>query len=168
MSSARLTISVVIYRTALSRLQPLLASLAALEGVVICVVDNAGDPLLREHIAQRGWRYVCTGVNHGYGKGHNLALSTLADVDAPYHLVVNPDISFSAEGMLRMLDYMDEQPDVGQLMPRIIYPDGRLQHLCKLLPAPSDLLLRRFFCPIARSNGACAIGTNCGIGPTPK
>ncbi len=113
--------------------------------MVICVVDNAGDPLLREHIAQRGWRYVCTGVNHGYGKGHNLALSTLADVDAPYHLVVNPDISFSAEGMLRMLDYMDEQPDVGQLMPRIIYPDGRLQHLCKLLPAPSDLLLRRFF-----------------------
>ena len=29
-------------------------------------------------------------------------------------------------------------------MPRVLYPDGSTQHLCKRLPTPSDLLLRRF------------------------
>jgi len=29
-------------------------------------------------------------------------------------------------------------------MPQIRYPDGSLQRLCKLLPTPSDLLVRRF------------------------
>ena len=29
-------------------------------------------------------------------------------------------------------------------MPRINYPDGTLQRLCKLLPTPVDLILRRF------------------------
>jgi hypothetical protein len=30
-------------------------------------------------------------------------------------------------------------------MPKILNPDGSIQHLCKRLPAPSDLLIRRFF-----------------------
>lgn len=29
-------------------------------------------------------------------------------------------------------------------MPKILYPDGRLQPLCKLLPTPYGLILRRF------------------------
>ena len=30
-------------------------------------------------------------------------------------------------------------------MPKVLYPDGRLQPLCKLLPAPQTLIKRRFF-----------------------
>ena len=29
-------------------------------------------------------------------------------------------------------------------MPKIVYPNGSTQHLCKLLPTPKDLILRRF------------------------
>ena len=29
-------------------------------------------------------------------------------------------------------------------MPKIIYPNGKLQYLCKPLPTPTDLILRRF------------------------
>jgi GT2 family glycosyltransferase len=29
-------------------------------------------------------------------------------------------------------------------MPKVLYPDGRLQHLCKLLPTPLTLFTRRF------------------------
>lgn len=29
-------------------------------------------------------------------------------------------------------------------MPKILNPDGSVQRLCKLVPSPSDLLLRRF------------------------
>ena len=39
---------------------------------------------------------------------------------------------------------MDGHPEVGQVMPKVFYPNGELQYLCKLLPTPMDLLCRRF------------------------
>ena len=39
---------------------------------------------------------------------------------------------------------MENNPDVGQLMPKVTHPDGEVQYLCKLLPTPYDLLVRRF------------------------
>ena len=36
-------------------------------------------------------------------------------------------------------------------MPRVLYPGGEEQGLCKLLPTPSDLLIRRFGGPLGRS-----------------
>lgn len=29
-------------------------------------------------------------------------------------------------------------------MPKVLYPDGEIQYLCKLLPSPFDLIFRRF------------------------
>ena len=39
---------------------------------------------------------------------------------------------------------MDEHPDVGQLIPNTIYPNGQLQHVVRLLPTPAIQILRRF------------------------
>jgi hypothetical protein len=39
---------------------------------------------------------------------------------------------------------MDARRTVGLIMPKVIYPDGATQHLCKLLPTPLDVVLRRF------------------------
>jgi hypothetical protein len=39
---------------------------------------------------------------------------------------------------------MDAHADVGHLMPRVLYPNGEIQYLCKLLPYPTDLFIRRF------------------------
>jgi GT2 family glycosyltransferase len=39
---------------------------------------------------------------------------------------------------------MDSHEQVGWVMPRVVYPDGEMQHLCKLLPSPCDLIARRF------------------------
>jgi GT2 family glycosyltransferase len=40
--------------------------------------------------------------------------------------------------------FMEANSTVGLVMPRILYPDLREQRLCKLLPTPLDLILRRF------------------------
>jgi GT2 family glycosyltransferase len=58
--------------------------------------------------------------------------------------VLNPDIHFPRNVIGTMLSYMEQYPDVGLLAPRVHYPDGRLQPLCKLLPTPIDLAVRRF------------------------
>ena len=39
---------------------------------------------------------------------------------------------------------MQKNSDIGALMPRVNYPDGSLQRVCKLLPTPIDLIFRRF------------------------
>ena len=39
---------------------------------------------------------------------------------------------------------MDSYPDCGLVMPQILYPNGNIQYLCKLLPTPMDLFGRRF------------------------
>ena len=39
---------------------------------------------------------------------------------------------------------MEKNPDVGLVMPKVLYPNGEIQYLCKLLPTPIDLFGRRF------------------------
>ena len=39
---------------------------------------------------------------------------------------------------------MENNPDIGLVMPKMLYPDGSIQHLCKLLPTPWNLIRRRF------------------------
>ena len=82
--------------------------------------------------------------NRGYGAAHNIALRRSLDDDVDYHLVVNSDIVFDPIIIGQLCEYMDSHLDVGQVMPRVTYPDGSLQYLCKCLPTPFDLFGRRF------------------------
>jgi GT2 family glycosyltransferase len=140
-----ITASIVIYHNSLSRIQGLLGLLqqeTCIEHWV--VVDNGGSDEIRDAAQGMGGNYVRPGKNLGFGGGHNLALKQLAGVDAPYHLILNPDIVFDVDALGRLADVMDSHPDVGLVMPKVLYPDGSHQYLCKLLPAPIDLVFRRF------------------------
>lgn len=88
--------------------------------------------------------YIKTNKNIGYGSAHNIALSKILN-KSDYHFVLNPDVFFSPESMGLIIKRMELEGNVGQLLPRVCNPDGTLQYLCKLLPNPADLFLRRFF-----------------------
>jgi hypothetical protein len=135
----------VIYNNKLSEIHGLLARLqqdACIERWV--VVDNGSSDAILDAVQEMGGLYVRSGENLGFGRGHNLALKHLVGVDAPYHLILNPDIEFGADTLGRLAGMMDAAPEVGLVMPKVVYPDGGVQYLCKLLPAPMDLVLRRF------------------------
>ncbi len=140
-----ITVSIVIYNNKLSEIHGLLARLqqdACIERWV--VVDNGSSDAILDAVQEMGGLYVRSGENLGFGRGHNLALKHLVGVDAPYHLILNPDIEFGADTLGRLAGMMDAAPEVGLVMPKVVYPDGGVQYLCKLLPAPMDLVLRRF------------------------
>ena len=40
---------------------------------------------------------------------------------------------------------MDKNIGIGMAMPKIIFPNGDTQYVCKLLPTPFNLFFRRFF-----------------------
>jgi len=111
----------------------------------IYLIDNSPTDILSclESLDNR-IEYIFNNANLGFGKAHNIALKRSIEENIPYHLVLNPDVYFE-EGVLEELyNFMENNPDVGLVMPKVLYPDGTLQYLCKLLPTPLDLFGRRF------------------------
>ncbi|EYE54595.1 glycosyltransferase, group 2 family domain protein [Bacteroides fragilis str. S6L5] len=39
---------------------------------------------------------------------------------------------------------MDKNKDYGQLMPKVVYQNGELQYLCRLIPTPWDYICKRY------------------------
>ena len=89
-------------------------------------------------------RYMHMKANLGYGTAHNIALRESAYHQTDLHLVMNSDIRVQAKDIDAMHDWMMANPQVGQLMPRVLYPDGAQQYLAKRLPTPLDVFGRRF------------------------
>lgn len=139
----KLTASLVLYHNDRDQFGAAIKSfINASEGLLV-VVDNSASPLRHEIFEHPRVRYVYSGVNLGFGKAHNLALSYVVE-KAEIHLFLNPDVIFGSEVISVSLRHFKENLGIGALMPRINYPDGTLQRLCKLLPTPVDLFLRRF------------------------
>ena len=146
-----LNISIVLYRTPASEWQPLVQELMQVKGLNrIYLVDNSPEPLPdSQRPATAEWRtlteYIYTGRNLGYGAAHNIAMRQTIYDEVPFHLVINSDIQVTARAVDNLLAVMQSDGHIGQLLPRVVDPEGRLQYLCKLLPAPADLL-RRIAC----------------------
>ena len=107
------------------------------------LVDNSPTDSLKTLISDPRVIYIYVGKNIGFGPGHNVAMRKSLDV-ADYHLVLGPDVYFNPEVIPRLLHFMDSEQEIGLVMPKVLYPDGSLQRLCKLLPTPYTLIIRRF------------------------
>ncbi len=111
--------------------------------VKLYLVDNSRSDELKCLSACRNTEYFFMNSNKGFGAGHNFIMKQPGKM-GKYHLVLNPDIYFEAGSLERLYDYMEVNMDVGNVMPCVVYPDGQLQYLCKLLPTPIDWIGRMF------------------------
>lgn len=138
--------SVVAYKTPAEEIERLAATLAHTRvAVALTIVDNAGTlPDALQLPAGLAVERLSPGRNLGYGRAHNLAIAQSRG-RCRYHLVLNSDIEFDATVIDALVDFMDARPTAGLVMPMVRYPDGELQHLCRLLPNPVTLIGRRFF-----------------------
>ena len=107
-------------------------------------IDNSPIETTELPISTHKVQYIFNGKNLGYGAAHNIAIRESIYDDVPYHLVINPDIIITSDTLPTLLDFMQQHPEVGQVMPKVVYPNGELQYLCKLLPTPLDMFGRRF------------------------
>ncbi len=115
----------------------------------IYIIDNSIVPIDFNFSSYKKIIYVKS-ENYGYGAGHNLALQSILQF-SDYHFVLNPDIYFEENVLSKLIQRMEISEDIGLIMPRIIYPNGQIQYLCKLLPTPLNLLLRRYPIPFFRN-----------------
>ena len=109
------------------------------------LIDNSKSDYFKKLIfLNKNIRYIFNNANLGYGKAHNIALRRSIEENVPYHLVLNPDVYFEKGVLEELYNFMEANKDVGLVMPKVLYPDGNIQYLCKLLPTPLDLFGRRF------------------------
>ena len=114
--------------------------------VRLSIIDNGADAdMLRELVNRSGLAdmadIISTGRNLGYGKAHNLAITTTT---ATYHLVMNPDVLVAEDALVAAVNFLDAHPQVAALSPHAVNGAGRPAYLCKRYPALLDLALRGF------------------------
>lgn len=123
----KLTISVVNYNAG-EHLIRCLDSLRKIKEEIefdVYVVDNNSSDGSIESSKKKfpNFNYILNTENLGFGKAHNLALKK---AKTPYVLVLNPDTQIPPETLVKMLEFMEENPQVGIASPRVEKADGSL------------------------------------------
>lgn len=143
-----LTSSIVIYNTPRQQIERVLESVSKSNSVqVLYIIDNSPSDENKSYFESCQLKDIIEYLPHdntGYGSSHNIAIKKAIEAGAEYHVVLNPDIYFEAEVLPELISFMDSNNDTGYILPKVTYPDGELQYLCKLLPTPFDLIFRRF------------------------
>lgn len=138
-----ITASIVTYNTKESDLTRLIKCIKNSKIDKVYIVDHSPTDNISAKFISSGINY-CKHDNLGYGSGHNVAIREAIKENAEYHVVLNPDIYWEDDVIGSMAQYMNDNPDVAQIMPKVFYPNGELQYLCKLSPSPFDLIFKRF------------------------
>lgn len=143
-----ITSSIVLYKNKPEDIENVLS--CALNSCIdkIYVIDNSPSDCLKALVSSFDTDrviYIYGQGNIGYGAAHNLAFSKIQDsLHSDYHIVLNADISFIPSTIESLCSFMNSNKDIGLVMPKVYYPNGDFQYLCKLLPSPSDIFLRQF------------------------
>lgn len=145
MGKSLINVSIVTYKTKVNDLLKIIASLTNNYINTIYIIDNSPTDELKVNLpVDNRLKYVYGHGNIGYGAGHNISIKLSIKEDIRYHIVVNPDVYFAQGSIESLVEFMETNVDVGQVMPKVYYPDGELQFLCKKIPTPLDLIFKRF------------------------
>jgi GT2 family glycosyltransferase len=98
--------------------------------VEIIVVDNASDDGSVEMLKEKFPDVILieNKINLGFGKANNIALQI---AKGKYFLLINPDTLVAEDTFIKMINFLNENQDVGMAGCKILNPDGTLQLACR-------------------------------------
>lgn len=160
-STARLSVSVVLYHSPVELLLSTIGSLykaslialneGQLSSVSVQLIDNSQSRTYATHVAKalQGeeyddfflLHYIEAEGNNGFGAGHNRVLPKLT---SDYHLVLNPDVELAGTALSRGLSVLHGDTALALVSPRVFGRTGEQEFLCKSYPSVWVLLLRAF------------------------
>jgi GT2 family glycosyltransferase len=156
LSDRLLDVIIVVSNGALQHIVPCLESLRrhplTTGQMAVHVVDNASTDGTAETIRDDFPEVLLErlGWNSGFCIANNIALDRTT---APYALVLNPDTVVFEGALDRMIEVMEQRPEVGVAGCRLIQPDGTFDHAAKRsFPTPLGALAH--FTGIGRGVGA--------------
>ena len=104
------------------------------------LVDNSATRSLQKFFIHEEIEYIFPGKNIGFGKGHNFVLEKL---NSKYHLLLNPDIEFTATIIPILINQLEKDKDVAFVTPKVVYPNHEKQYVCRKHPTFFDMINRR-------------------------
>jgi len=110
-----------------------LASAPPRRSMEVLVVDNASaDDTVAMVEAKFPWvRLIKSKQNLGFAKGNNVAIR---ECRGRYIALVNPDVIVFAGCLDILADFLDQNPKVGNVGPRVFNPDMTQQSTCRRFP----------------------------------
>lgn len=108
----------------------------------IIVVDNNPHCRIKERVQAEfpSVKVLVSQNNVGFGQGMNLAMESAR---GRYLFVFNPDIILTTGVLESLTRFMNEYSDVGMVGPRLLNPDGSVQHSCYRFMDPLVIAYRR-------------------------
>ena len=139
-SDLRLSVTICSWNTQ-EDLRACLQSLQAIEGIETLVCDNNSEDGSPAMVAEEfPWvRLLAQRRNLGFTGGQNLMIQARK---APHALLLNSDTVVHPGAIENLLAYLDANPEVGILGPKLLNPDGSLQLSCRRFPNPLAALFR--------------------------
>jgi len=116
------------------------ASLTDINYEIIVVDNNSGEDL--SDLQPANLKLINSPKNLGMGGGNNLGIK---EAQGEYILILNPDTIIKNQAINVLLTYLKNNPGVGLVGPKLLYPDGSLQSSCARFPTFFMPVLRRTF-----------------------
>jgi GT2 family glycosyltransferase len=138
-------LSIVCYNNEIQFIQQVISCIYSVKiDFKLYLEDNSSSKKLNELSDIYQLEYSHNKTNIGFGAAHNNAFRKSIKDKKKYHVIINPDIFFDENVVEKLVDFMENNPNVGAVMPKVVYPDGRIQRLAKLIPSPLEYFARRF------------------------
>ena len=136
--------SLVIYKNDKKQLLDAIESFLNTElNVKLFLIDNSPTDNLRDIKNDPRIEYLFNPSNPGYGTSHNIGIKKYS-IKCKYYLVLNPDIYYAKGVVEDIIKFMESDNSIGLVMPKVLYPNGSVQYLAKLIPSPFVFFVRRF------------------------
>ena len=109
----------------------------------VIVVDNHSQDGTIEMIKERfpQVKLIALDKNYGYARAVNKGIKA---IEARYYFILNPDTLFLEKKVIdRLYQFMEENPKIGMVGPKLINPDKTIQPSCCRFPSFLIPLYRR-------------------------
>lgn len=110
--------------------------------IKLFISDNSSKCDIKKLCIDSRIEYIFNDSNRGFGFAHNIGIKRAEEMGSSYHFIINPDVYFDKGTLESVIEFMEENKDVGLVMPKILYPNGEVQYVCKLLPTPFNFFAR--------------------------
>jgi GT2 family glycosyltransferase len=106
------------------------------------LIDNSPKRIIIDIFKEEEIEYIFVGKNVGFGAAHNLVINKIKSF-SKFHLILNPDVSFKPSVVVNLSRELENNPQVSLISPRVLYPNGSTQVICRKTPFFKEMLGRR-------------------------
>lgn len=106
----------------------------------VIVVDNGSTDgsieFIKSHFPKV--KLICNNKNEGFGAAHNKSFHIS---NAKYFVVLNSDVIIKTNVFRELKDFMEENPDIALVVPKVVYPTGDTQDIFRFYPGIKETIL---------------------------